>query len=109
MEGEENMPKDQESAREGAHRLAASAKIIAFARKPKRANAPRSEVTDPLRRLEDADERRRSLQNLIDALIILLLIVAGFWLIDHLRTSARIEACLEAGHRNCLPIPGFER
>jgi hypothetical protein len=35
--------------------------------------------------------------------------VAGFWLIDHLRTSARIEACLEAGHRNCLPIPGMER
>jgi hypothetical protein len=23
-------------------------------------------------------------------------------LIDHLRSSARIEACLEAGHRNCL-------
>jgi len=108
MEGED-MPKDQESAREGAHRLAASAKIIAFARKPKRVNAPRSEITDPLRRLEDEDERRRTLQNLIAALIILLLMIAGFWLIDHLRTSARIEACLEAGHRNCLPMPGIDR
>jgi len=30
--------------------------------------------------------------------------VAGFWLIDHLRTSARIAACVEAGHRNCVPL-----
>jgi hypothetical protein len=35
--------------------------------------------------------------------LILLLLTSGFWLLDHLRTSARIEACLEAGHRNCLP------
>jgi hypothetical protein len=96
------MPKDQERVREGPHRLAAGAKIIAFARRPKA-------VTDPLRRLEAEDDRRRSLQNLFAALIILLLMVAGFWLIDHLRTSARIEACLEAGHRNCMPIPGMER
>jgi len=96
------MPKEQEPVREAAHRLAAGAKIIAFARRPK-------EVTDPLRRLEAEDDRRRTLQNLLAALIILLLMVAGFWLIDHLRTSARIEACLEAGHRNCLPIPGMER
>jgi hypothetical protein len=109
MGGEQNMPKDQQSVSEAAHRLAPGAKIIAFARRPKRATGHRPEITDPLRRLEDEDERRRNLQNLVAALIILILIIAGFWLIDHLRTSARIEACLEAGHANCLPISGIER
>jgi hypothetical protein len=103
------MPKDQESVTEAAQRLAAGAKVLAFARRPQRANEHRPEITDPLRRLEDQDERRRNLQNLVAALIILLLMVAGFWLIEHLRSSARIEACLEAGHPNCLPIPGMER
>jgi hypothetical protein len=103
------MPKDQESVTEAAQRLAAGTKVIAFARRPQRANEHRPEINDPLRRLEGEDERRRNLQNLVAALIILLLMVTGFWLIEHLRTSARIEACLEAGHSNCLPSPGMER
>jgi hypothetical protein len=43
-------------------------------------------------------------QNLAAAVVIVLLIVSGFWLIDHLRASARIAACVEAGHRNCIPL-----
>jgi hypothetical protein len=43
------------------------------------------------------------------ALTILLLMIAGFGPIDHLRTSARIDACLEACHRNCLPIARIDR
>ena len=43
-------------------------------------------------------------QNLAAAVVIVLLISSGFWLIDHLRTSARIAACVEAGHRNCVPL-----
>jgi hypothetical protein len=38
------------------------------------------------------------------AILVLMLIGGGFWLIDHLQTSARIAACVEAGHRNCLPL-----
>jgi hypothetical protein len=43
-------------------------------------------------------------QNLAAAIVIVLIITSGFWLIDHLRTSARIAACVEAGHSNCVPL-----
>jgi len=95
------MRKDQENAPLAAQRVSPRAKIIQFVRKPKGYQRP-AEIVDPVRRLEDEDEHRRTLQNLAAAVIIVALLAAGFWLIDHLRSSARIEACLEAGHRNCL-------
>jgi len=61
-------------------------------------------IVDPLRHFEDEEDRRRTQQNLAAAIVIVLLISSGFWLIDHLRASARIEACVEAGHHNCVPI-----
>jgi hypothetical protein len=96
------MRKDQETPPLAAPQIAPGAKIIQFARKPK-ACQRRPVIVDPLRRLENEDEHRRTLQNLAATVIIVALIAAGFWLIDHLRSSTRIEACLEAGHRNCLP------
>jgi hypothetical protein len=61
-----------------------------------------------LRQLEDEQDRRRMRENLAAACVLVLLLVAGVWLIDHLRTSAHIEMCLEAGHRNCAPLnPDF--
>ena len=96
------MRKDQENAPLAAERVSPRAKIIQFVRKPKGYQRP-AEIVDPVRRLEDEDEHRRTLQNLAATVIIVALIAAGFWLIDHLRSSARIEACLEAGHHNCLP------
>jgi hypothetical protein len=61
-------------------------------------------IMDPVRHFEDGEDRRRMQQNLAAAVIVLVLIISGFWLIDHLRTSARIAACVEAGHRNCVPL-----
>ena len=96
------MPKSEQSTAPETEASAAGAKVIKFDRRHRcKPEAP--PIIDPLRRLEDEDERRRTLQNLTAAALILLLITSGFWLIDHLRSSARIEACLEAGHRNCLP------
>ena len=43
-------------------------------------------------------------ENLAAALIIALLLGTGYWLIDELRASAHVTACLEAGHRNCMPL-----
>jgi hypothetical protein len=43
-------------------------------------------------------------QNVAAAIVVVLLITSGFWLIDHLRASARIAACVEAGHHNCVPL-----
>jgi hypothetical protein len=78
--------------------------ILEFKRRvlaPRRTERP---IADPLRHLEDEEDRRRMQQNLAAAVVIILLITSGFWLIDHLRTSARIAACVEAGHRNCVPL-----
>ena len=61
-------------------------------------------ITDPVRHFEAAEDRRRMQQNLAATLIIVFLIASGIWLIDHLQFSARIAACVEAGHHNCMPL-----
>jgi hypothetical protein len=79
-------------------------RILQFKRRvlaPRGAERP---ITDPLRHFEDEEDRRRMQQNLAAAIVIILIITSGFWLIDHLRASARIAACVEAGHRNCVPL-----
>ncbi len=79
-------------------------KILPFRRdiRSRRGNLPR--ISDPLSHLEGEEDRRRMRQNLAAALIILLLLSTGYWLVDELRKSAHIAACLEAGHRNCAPL-----
>ena len=62
-------------------------------------------IDDPLRRLEVEEDRRRTRENLGAAVLVLLLVTCGFWLIDHLRANARIATCLEAGHHDCLRDP----
>ena len=52
----------------------------------------------------DADDRLRMRQNLAALAVIVAVVVLGFWLIDSLRHYSRLQACLEAGHRNCLPL-----
>ena len=76
-------------------------RVLEFKRKLSKRDAP---ITDPVRHFEAEEDRRRMQQNLAAALIIVFLIASGIWLIDHLRASARIAACLEAGHHNCVPL-----
>lgn len=40
-------------------------------------------------------------QNLAAAVVLIVLLLVGGWLVMHLRMSLRVEACLEAGYRNC--------
>jgi hypothetical protein len=68
----------------------------------------RSPIRNPLQHFDAEDDRKRMQQNLAAAVVIVFLVVSGFWIIDHLRTSARIATCIEAGHRNCMPLdPNF--
>ena len=47
------------------------------------------------------DDQGRSRQNLLVAGALVLLLVLGLWLFHELRGYLRIEACVEAGYRDC--------
>jgi hypothetical protein len=82
-------------------KFGAGGRVLEFKRKLPKSDEP---ITDPVRHFEAEEDRRRMQQNLAAALIIVFLIASGIWLIDHLRASARIAACVEAGHHNCMPL-----
>lgn len=55
---------------------------------------------------EEADEERaerdhRTFVNLVAAIVLLALVIAGYWLMNFLDGKRKLEACLEAGRRNC--------
>ena len=43
-------------------------------------------------------------QNLAAFLVIVAIVGAGTWLISSLHYYSRLQSCMEAGHRNCLPL-----
>ena len=47
---------------------------------------------------------RRGLVNLIAVIAILLLAIGAVWLLRQIDQSRKIEACLEAGRRDCAKI-----
>jgi len=53
---------------------------------------------------DDVDDRLRMKQNLAAIGVIAAIVVLGSWLIDSLHYYSRLQACIEAGHRNCLPL-----
>lgn len=50
------------------------------------------------------DDRRRMQQNLAALALVVVLVLAGMWLIERLRIYSRTMACIEAGHRDCTVI-----
>jgi len=53
----------------------------------------------------DATEDRLRMRQNVGALIaVALIVVLGAWLIDRLATYSRTLVCIEAGHRNCVPL-----
>lgn len=96
------MSTDSKSRNEAARY--ADPRIIEFKPRP-RGNKPKPvPIVDPLRQHEIDDDRRRMQQNLAAAVVVILLTATGVWVMEELRTSARILACVEAGHHNCAPI-----
>ena len=72
---------------------------------------PPATLTRPLRAAEraaaaeDADEDRlRMRQNLAAFLVIVAIVAAGTWLLGNLHYYSRLQSCMLAGHRNCLPL-----
>jgi hypothetical protein len=60
---------------------------------------PETEAAD-----EESEDRLRMRQNLAAFLLIVALVGAGTWLMTSLHYYSHLQACLEAGHRNCLPL-----
>jgi hypothetical protein len=49
----------------------------------------------------DDEERRRTRQNVAVLALLLVLLLLGLWLFAELRAYLKIEACIEAGYRDC--------
>ena len=47
------------------------------------------------------EDSRRTRQNVFVLCFLIGLLLAGLWLFSALRAYLRIEACVEAGYRNC--------
>lgn len=47
------------------------------------------------------DEHRRTRQNIAVLALLVVLLSLGLWLFTELRAYLKIEACIEAGYRNC--------
>ena len=57
-----------------------------------------------LRRSEIEEGEARRTNASMGLIVILLLAIAGVWLVRELREESRIEDCLMQNRRNCVPI-----
>jgi len=55
----------------------------------------------PQKSTPDVDNLRRHRQNLTVLAALLLLLLLGLWLFHEIKGYLKIEACVEAGFRNC--------
>lgn len=50
------------------------------------------------------EDRQRMQQNWAALVAVVVLLGLGVWLIDRLQAYSRAIACIEFGHRNCMPL-----
>jgi hypothetical protein len=86
------------------HRAQGGAQILQFKSRGSARPHRAPPIIHPLQQFDEKEDRSRMQQNMAAVVIIILLLATGFWLIDHLRASARITTCVEAGHSNCVPF-----
>lgn len=53
---------------------------------------------------DDDEDRLRMRQNVAAFLVIVAIVGLGSWLMASLHYYSRLQTCIEAGHRNCLPL-----
>lgn len=58
----------------------------------------------PQKRAADPEEAARTRQNIAAGIAVLVITVAVVWVMNQLQSSSRNLMCMEAGHRNCVPL-----
>lgn len=53
---------------------------------------------------DDVEDRMRMRQNFAALAVIICIVMLGAWLMESLQAYSRLQMCIEAGHRNCVPI-----
>jgi hypothetical protein len=53
---------------------------------------------------DDGEDRVRMRQNVAAMVVIVAIVTMGCWLMESLHYYSHLQACVEAGHRNCLPL-----
>ena len=61
-------------------------------------------MTQPPSDDRDPHEPESRMPVLIGLVVVILLVVAAYWLVQRLHEQGRIEDCLMAGRRNCAPV-----
>jgi hypothetical protein len=62
-----------------------------------------NEPADPAKG-EDEPHSQRVFVNLIAAIVCLVILIVGYWLINKLWESKKLQDCVFSGRRNCAPI-----
>lgn len=52
----------------------------------------------------DEDDDARFTKSLAGLAVALLLVVFGYWLMEHLAAESKLEDCMMAGRPNCVPV-----
>ena len=53
---------------------------------------------------EEDDYRHRMKMNVLGALVTVLLVISGVWIVDSMAEIAKLQDCVLAGGRNCAPV-----
>ncbi len=54
--------------------------------------------------MADDDEPHSNTRNIIGLVVILAMLVGGWFIVQRLAQTSRVEDCLMSGRRNCAPV-----
>ena len=53
---------------------------------------------------EESEDAARWRQTLVGLAVVILLLVAGWWVLNELQRHREIDNCIAAGRRDCVPL-----
>jgi len=56
------------------------------------------------RKAEEEAQSQRTFANLLAVIVCLVILIAGYWLMNKLWESKKLQDCVFSGRRNCAPV-----